>query len=79
MQEYLNSVVIYNIWYLFLSQVYHSGLTGCIDETGQCYLENATKQMDNSCLKYKCYEDRIMRLEGKVLSHRPDMEQNGPT
>ena len=50
--------------------------TGCIDETGQCYRENATKLMDNSCLKYKCYEDRIMRLEGKVLSHRPDMEQN---
>ena len=53
--------------------------TGCIDETGQCYRENATKQMDNSCLKYKCYEDRIMRLEGKVLFHRPDIQQNGPT
>ncbi|XP_062606325.1 uncharacterized protein LOC134268142 [Saccostrea cucullata] len=42
---------------------------GCVDESGKCYLENATKQIDNSCLRYQCYEDRIMRLEVCEYKH----------
>eukprot|EP00105_Crassostrea_gigas_P011496 XP_011427184.1 PREDICTED: extracellular matrix protein A [Crassostrea gigas] len=42
---------------------------GCIDESGRCYLENATKQIENSCLEYKCYEDRLMRLEVCEYKH----------
>ncbi|KAK3086679.1 hypothetical protein FSP39_021813 [Pinctada imbricata] len=36
---------------------------GCVDEDKKCYTVDAFKQDDKSCVKYKCYDDHILRQE----------------